>query len=469
MECYNCGCRLSEMDFCTNCGVDVGRYKKIIFMANRFYNEGLDRANVRDLSGAIHCLRQCLKFNKSHIDARNLLGLIYYEMGESVAALSEWVISKNIRSDKNVAGEYINMIQSNQGRLETINTTIKKYNVALNLCNQGSYDLAVIQLKKVLNLNPKYVKAHQLLALLFMQRNDWDKAKKELERCLKIDSGDINTLRYLKETEQMLAPSDEKGSSKKKAKKDEITAVYKTSGNEVIIQPLNPKEPLGLNAFIQIALGILIGLCVTYFVILPGKVQSTRDELNAEIATYGEELDKKNSDILELQSRISQLEQSNLNLQEDVDVYAGTNGAMDANNNLLAAAYAYMDETQDELMVEQYLALISEDYLNQSASPEFMELYGYLTMQIGNSVSETYYESGLEAYNQMDYETAIEHLQKAYQYDPTNDEALYYLGVSYYDSGDINNAKEAFNELINVFPESALINKARQKIEEIGD
>ncbi|HPF28738.1 MAG TPA: tetratricopeptide repeat protein [Lachnospiraceae bacterium] len=98
-----------------------------------------------------------------------------------------------------------------------------------------------------------------------------------------------------------------------------------------------------------------------------------------------------------------------------------------------------------------------------------MELYGYLTMQIGNSVSETYYESGLEAYNQMDYETAIEHLQKAYQYDPTNDEALYYLGVSYYDSGDINNAKEAFNELINVFPESALINKARQKIEEIGD
>ncbi|MBQ8262930.1 MAG: tetratricopeptide repeat protein [Lachnospiraceae bacterium] len=465
MECYNCGCRLSEKNFCTACGVDVGRYKAIMFAANRFYNDGLERANVRDLTGAVKSLRQCLKFNKNHVDARNLLGLVYFEMGEAVAALSEWVISKNIREEKNLADDYINMVQSNQGRLDTINTTIKKFNVALDLCKQGSNDLAVIQLKKVLNLNPKYVKAHQLLALLFMEREEWDKALRELEKCRKIDGGDVNTLRYLKETEQMLHPGDERGGVKKK-KTDTSATVYK-SGNEVIIQPLNDKEPLGLTAFIQIAIGIIIGICVTYFLILPAKVQDAKDELNLEIAGYGEQIDQKNTEITELQTRISQLEQTNLDMQDTINGYEGTNGAMDANNYLIAAAYTYLDPSQDDMMVEQYLDLIGEDYLTEAASQEFWDLYEYLLAQIGGSVSESYYESGLEAYNRMDYVSAIYDLGKAYLYDDTNEDALYYLALSYYDSGDLDNARLRFEELIAVFPEGILAEKARQKLEEI--
>ena len=158
MRCYNCGCQLSEHDFCTACGADVAIYKKIMKLSNRFYNEGLEKASVRDLSGAINSLRQSLKFNKNNVEARNLLGLVYVEIGEVVAALSEWVISKNLRPKKNIADDYIEMVQSNPTRLENINQTIKKYNQALLYCNQDSKDLAIIQLKKVLSLNPKFVK-----------------------------------------------------------------------------------------------------------------------------------------------------------------------------------------------------------------------------------------------------------------------------------------------------------------------
>ena len=65
-----------------------------------------------------------------------------------VAALSEWVISKNIKEDKNISDDYINMIQNNPGRLDSFNQTVKKYNQALLYCQQDSLDLAVIQLKK---------------------------------------------------------------------------------------------------------------------------------------------------------------------------------------------------------------------------------------------------------------------------------------------------------------------------------
>ena len=115
MFCFNCGCLLSEKNFCTGCGADVGLYKKIMYAANRFYNDALEKAKVRDLSGAVASLRQCLKLNKYHTEARNLLGLVYFERGEVVAALSEWVMSKNIRSEKNIANDYIDMIQNNPG------------------------------------------------------------------------------------------------------------------------------------------------------------------------------------------------------------------------------------------------------------------------------------------------------------------------------------------------------------------
>lgn len=89
-----------------------------------------------------------LEFNKKNTNARNLLGLIYYEMGETVAALSEWVLSKYLQADDNAADYYINTIQKNQTALDATNQTIKKYNSALAAAQAGNDDLAIIQLKK---------------------------------------------------------------------------------------------------------------------------------------------------------------------------------------------------------------------------------------------------------------------------------------------------------------------------------
>ncbi len=196
MFCYNCGCSLSEYDFCTACGADVALYKKLIGASNAYYNDGLEKAGVRDLTGSINSLRQSLKFNKYNIEARNLLGLVYFEMGEVVSALSEWVISKNLKPEKNFANDYIDKVQSNAARLESINQTIKKYNQALVYCNQDSKDLAMIQLKKVLSLNPRFVRAHQLLALLYMEMEEWERAERELRKCMDIDRNNTQTLRY---------------------------------------------------------------------------------------------------------------------------------------------------------------------------------------------------------------------------------------------------------------------------------
>lgn len=102
MNCMNCGAFLvdKDLDYCPKCGCNVLIQKKVDYLSRQYYNRGLEKASVRDLSGAIDCLKQSLIYNKHNIQARNLLGLVYFETGEVVAALSEWVISKNLQPSR---------------------------------------------------------------------------------------------------------------------------------------------------------------------------------------------------------------------------------------------------------------------------------------------------------------------------------------------------------------------------------
>ena len=145
-----------------------------------YYNKGLEKARVRDLSGAIETLKVSLMINKYNINARNLLGLIYCEMGEVVEALSQWVMSKNLAPEDNVADSYIRKIQSNQNKFEAVTNAIKKFNISLNYAKDKNYDMAVIQLKKIVAANPHFVKAHLLLAVIYIKDNEYSRAKKLL-------------------------------------------------------------------------------------------------------------------------------------------------------------------------------------------------------------------------------------------------------------------------------------------------
>ena len=66
MNCMNCGAFLTDMDldYCPNCGYNVLIQKKVDYLSKLFYNQGLEKASIRDLSGAIACLKQSLIYDK---------------------------------------------------------------------------------------------------------------------------------------------------------------------------------------------------------------------------------------------------------------------------------------------------------------------------------------------------------------------------------------------------------------------
>lgn len=464
MFCYNCGCHLSEHDFCTACGADVSTYKKIMFVSNRFYNEGLEKAGVRDLTGAINSLRQSLKFNKNNIEARNLLGLVYFEMGEVVAALSEWVISKNLRPEKNIADDYIDMLQSNAGRLDSINQTIKKYNQALVYCMQDSRDLAVIQLKKVLSLNPKFVRAHQLLALLYMDREEWERAQRELNRCIAIDRNNTLTLRYMQEVELMLMPEENVKQSGKRKRED---AVRYQSDNEIIIQPLNMKEQKsgGVSTLINIGLGLVIGAATMYFLVVPAAVSNANNEAKATYTDLGNQLDVKTSRVQELEIQVEGLQKQITGLNQELDAYLGDDGTLQTFDDLLAAAAIYL-ETKDLQQTAVKLEGIASNVTIEDTSEAFQDLYHTLLATIGPELSRTYYEDGYTAYRSEDYKAAIENLARAVYYDSSNSEALYQLANAYRKNGDEENALITYQKIVELFPDTEMARKAQQYINE---
>ena len=128
MKCYKCNAVLTEEGYCLKCGADVTVYKIVVKASNSYYNVGLAKAQVRDLSGAVVALKTSIRLNKKNIKAHNLLGLVYYEMGEVALALSEWVISLNVRPEDNIADTYIRKVKANQNKLEVFNQAAKKYN-----------------------------------------------------------------------------------------------------------------------------------------------------------------------------------------------------------------------------------------------------------------------------------------------------------------------------------------------------
>ena len=460
--CYSCGMALSEKSYCTSCGADVGKYKKILYMSNRYYNRGLEKAQIRDLTGAVEDLRQSLKLYKRNTPARNLLGLVYFEMGETVNAMAEWVLSEHYQKDKNIASDYIETLKTNAVLLDNINSSIKKYNQALNLCKQDSLDVAKISLKRVVSNNPRLINAHLLLAWILMKEEDYSAAKKELILVRRIDRGNITASVFLRNVEENLNTD-----SKRKKKKNE-NAVTIQSGNDIIIQPNTRKENTFLSLLLNIVIGLVIGLLVGWFVLGPIRVNIQKTDENKELANAYEEINLKNTTIDTLTQRNDSLTTQYEAVKDKLNAYEGTNGAFEGYKYLLMAVKEYSKgEAADKTLIAQYLDKVDENGSDKIQEEEFLEVYNILKTSIGESVADTYYENGYNAFRQEDYVTALENFKKAVEYNPENVDALYYLACTYMANKDYDNAKYYFNMVINISPDSELGNKASNYIAEI--
>ena len=353
MNCMNCGAFLTDMDldYCPSCGYNVLIQKKVDYLSKIFYNQGLEKASIRDLSGAIACLKQSLMYDKRNIRARNLLGLVYFETGEVVSALSEWVISKNLQPTRNLASEYINKLQANPNKLAAINETIKKYNHALMLCREGHEDMAAIQLRKILTQNSKLIKGYHLLALIQMKNGEWNKARRILKKAAKIDKTNTTTLRFLREVDEQTGVTTrlekkKKGLFRSGTKENPDTDIL---GSERVAQPTVYREHSKVSVFFILMAGIAAGAVAFWLLAVPAIRQGIYQEANQQIVQYSESLASQGAELTKAQGEAKESGDT----VESVTQELTTEQAKSESYQALLQAYTYYQQQNlDEAAVE---------------------------------------------------------------------------------------------------------------------
>lgn len=354
MNCVNCGAFLTDMDldYCPNCGYNVLIQKKVDYLSKSFYNQGLEKASIRDLSGAIACLKQSLIYDKRNIKARNLLGLVYFETGEVVSALSEWVISKNLQPTRNLATEYINKLQANRNRLNAINETIKKYNHALYMCREGHEDMAAIQLRKILSQNPKLIKGYHLLALIQMKNHEWNKARRTLRRAARIDKTNTTTLRFLREVDEQTGVTT---NLEKKGKKGFFhSGGSKKQDTDILVPEQVVQQPVyrsrsRISLFFILMAGIVAGAGAFWLLAVPAIRQGIYKEANQQIVQYSESLASQAAELTKAQHDAKEA----TNSADEVTQQLTSEQAKSTSYQALLQAYAdYQQKNLDDAALE---------------------------------------------------------------------------------------------------------------------
>lgn len=330
--CPHCGAQVRKNGYCSECYLPLSMLKKAQNTSNYYYNIGYDRASARDLSGAIESLLQALRYNKRNVPARNLLGLIYYEMGEAVQAMAEWVMSINYQPENNLATKYLKELKKDPARLESVDQLARKFNMAIQYAHSEDYDLAILQLKSALSDNPHFVKGYLLLALLYIGTDNYEKARVTLRRVLKIDKANSLAVHYLREmgdTEENIIEMrkqnvdndglldddyleeivvTEDGRAPKKIEKKNLFQEIKAKKDTSVVRTGQfGQVSLAKYSGLYMLLGLVFGVLLFSFFILPGQKKKLRVENEQLIKTYSEELAGKNSTINSLSAEVDSL------------------------------------------------------------------------------------------------------------------------------------------------------------------
>ena len=413
-------------------------------IANSYYNLGLEKAQIRDLSGAAECLKKSLRFNKYQTDSRNLLGLIYYEMGEVADAIVQWVISLNLQPEKNRCDYYLDEIQRKPGRLEVASQNVKKYNQALWYAQTGSYDLAILQLVSAVEENDHYVKAQLLLALLCISQENYIRAGKALRRVLQIDRSNQKALWYMSVVK--------KNTGRAEIERQQLDHAFSHSRleDDNIILPPTYRESTGGQMVIHILVGVVLGVAAFMTLVMPSIEERINSEHNQEILEYSEQLSQSNIRADQLESQLAQAEGARDTAEASLEsVVSDSGGTISQYASLARILQAYREDdfrTAVQIYAGMNTALITD--------PNLAPILEEIQTDMAEDGYQVLDELGDEAAGSGDYAGAVSYYDASLRIQPDNAAVMYDKAAALKAQGQEDEADDLFGQIIEAYPDT---------------
>lgn len=349
-----------------------------------------------------------------------------------------------------------NLEESGIALPDNIKNSVILYNKALDGLRSNSEDIAVIELKKAIALNPGFYEAMNLLGLCYACANDMPKAVEMFEKVVAAENNSVKALRYLSSLNDNT--DNYKASSRLKRKDSPKTAETKNeeSRSKTSLISLNSSKKRDV---LKVLIGFTAGALLIFFLGLPGR--SDRPTVPDSSVDSKKLMDES---IAAYEAKLSKLNEDYENLKKDyeaagavIDQYKFAAKLSDAENLVLRKKYI---EAADMLIL-----LKVADF----KGPE-KEKYDGLFREVMPIAAKAAFESGFKLYHAGKYDEALKSLNKVQVYMDNYDamdRVLYYIGKSYKELNDSRSAIAAYQKIMDNYPGGTYAKYAEFRIKEL--
>lgn len=443
-----------EALLCVNCDADMYISLKTRNIAVKLYNRGLFLARERKLQEAASVINKSIYFDRFNIEARNVLGLVYFELGMIADALKQWAISASYYGEKNPATIYLSRIKDNVREMERMNDAVKMYNQGLvNLKNKND-DMAVIQLKKAIELNPKLIEAKNLLAVAYMSAGNNQAAIPLIDS---VRSYDITNDKAISLKESLgPSPMVVQRYSRPPAKYENPAKT-----DPYIQKKVKRFGGFPLSEVLCVLIGAACAAAAIYILVIPSIESGGKEDVERQLGiiesmkqSHEKALADKNAEIEALTKRNEELQNENFEIENRTLILEKQQKIMTAVS--LSAAGSIRES-----------AAIIKDLDLSGLSDSDISQYNSVKETVFPQMASTLFEEGRVAYNAQSFDEAKNAFLTGLEYGMTESnagDAYYYLGRIAENDNDLPSARLNYEKTVNEFSACTQLNNATNRL-----
>lgn len=383
--------------------------------------------------------------------------------------LKKYEAGLDIESARNIIAGKGNEVSSTQQN--SIDQAVKRYGLAVNYCKTNSYDLAYIQIQKVVRLVPEDVNVQLLAAMIAIHEGKETQAAKAVERALSLDANNATAKVYKDELSGKVVEAVEKeekaekakeakkedAGKETKAKKEEKPAAPKKKAKRVVANGSDYEEVTSnKKSFIYLGIGFLIGVVAMFVLVVPTARNSVKNQYTSKAEGYQDQLKAKETEIASLKQDLKDAQSDTKSAQQEVKKYKNGNEA------LADAANKYIKN--DKTGAAEALLQIDTKILNNKQSKN---LYQSIKDATFTAAAKQFYNNGLNQWYQKKYTEAIKYFKQAIKADDTNSDYYYYLARSYEADGKTKSAATNYDKVVKLG--STHVSDAQKRLDQLNN
>ena len=211
---------------------------------------------------------------------------------------------------------------------------------------------------------------------------------------------------------------------------------------------------------INILVGLVLGVAVVYFLIMPAKQEAMNALHNKEQLVNLEQINQKSLEIDSLTQQLEAAKKAQESAESSLEAMeADSRGVISQYQNMVKLLEAYRAEdvkTAAVLYTRMDMSVVTDGVLDPTVA--------WIQQDMNENGWKTLLSMGDEAMSQdsgAGASQAIYYYNRSLQIRPGNAEVIYKLGLAYEASGDKDRANEYFGEIIMNYPDSEFVEDSR--------